>query len=285
MPELPEAETIVRGLHPHVPGRRVRRVEVVHRDLIRGSSAEFARRLAGARFRNVARRGKNLVLTLGRPYAGSGPGPEAGLLHLVVNLGMSGRLLLAPERAASHPGVLFELDDDRTLIYHDVRRFGRLRLLAPAEYVAWSASLGPEPLSRAFTARRMAEGLAASVSPVRSWLLDQRRVAGVGNIYANEALHLARVHPRAPSSSIPQAGVRRLHRGLRRVLRDAIRARGTTLRDYRTAAGAEGSYEGALRVYGRKGRPCPRCGAPVERLVFGNRSAFLCPRCQPETRR
>ena len=285
MPELPEAETIVRGLRPHLPGRRIQEVEIIHPDLIEGEAGNFARGLTGAQVRAVDRRGKNLVLEVRRNGEDRGSGAGDRPHRLVINLGMSGRLLLLdPEGRAdppSHPGVRFHLDRGGFLVYHDVRRFGRLSLMDAGRYRAWSRGLGPEPLSRSFTARRLADALDASVSPVRSWLLDQRRVAGVGNIYANEALFLARVHPRTPARQVPGAAVPRLHRALRRVLREAIRARGTTLRDYRTAAGDEGSYSGTLRVYGREGAPCPRCRTPVERTVFGNRSAFLCPRCQP----
>jgi formamidopyrimidine-DNA glycosylase len=272
MPELPEAETIVRGLRPHLPGRRIREVEVIHRDLIEGEAPEFVRDLTRAGIRAVERRGKNLVLEVRRNGDRPGHGEPDRLHRLVINLGMSGRLLLLdPGGQAdppSHPGVRFHLVDGGVLVYHDVRRFGRLSLMSADGYRAWSRRLGPEPLSRSFTAGRLADALAASVSPVRSWLLDQRRVAGV--------------HPRTPAREVSGAAVPRLHRALRRVLREAIRARGTTLRDYRTAAGDEGSYSGTLRVYGREGAPCPRCRSPVERTVFGNRSAFLCPRCQPE---
>jgi formamidopyrimidine-DNA glycosylase len=306
MPELPEAETIVRGLRPHLPGRTLRSVEVLHDDLIPGGAQGLSDLARGMRFLGVDRRGKNIVVALGAPSSSGGsasaaasapvsPAPEPDPLSgagpppsafLVVNLGMSGRLLFRapgdPSPPPTHPGVRFHLEGGGVLVYHDVRRFGRLELRSPEGLRAWSRSLGPEPLGTSFTARRLTRDLAASVSPVRSWLLDQRRVAGVGNIYANEALFLAGIHPRTRAADIPETGARRLHRAVRRVLREAIRARGTTLRDYRTAAGDEGGYAGTLRVYGREGSPCPRCGAPVERLVFGNRSAFRCPRCQPE---
>jgi formamidopyrimidine-DNA glycosylase len=289
MPELPEAETIVRGLRPHLPGRTLRSVEVVHDDLIPGGGPALSGLGRGIQFLGVDRRGKNIVVALGAPPAPGESAPAADRppsAFLVVNLGMSGRLLFRPpddpSPSPTHPGVRFHLEGGCVLVYHDVRRFGRLELFSPEGFRAWSRALGPEPLGTRFTARRLTGDLAASVSPVRSWLLDQRKVAGVGNIYANEALFLAGIHPRTRATDIPEAGARRLHRAIRRVLREAIRARGTTLRDYRTAAGDEGGYSGTLRVYGREGRACPRCRAPVERLVFGNRSAFRCPRCQPE---
>lgn len=268
MPELPEAETIAAGLREAVVGATVEDIEVLHADVLREPADAFRERVAGRRIAGVGRRGKNVVLEL----VGGGV--------VLVNLGMTGRLL--PDGGgATHPALRFALDDGRTLTYDDVRRFGCVEALDPAAWRERSAALGPEPLAPRFTAARLAEGLARSRSPVRSWLLDQRRIAGVGNIYANEALHRARVHPARPADSLDADEAAALHRGLRRVLREAIRARGTTLRDYRTAEGGRGGYAVRLRVYGRDGEPCPRCKTPVERLVFGNRSAFLCPRCQP----
>jgi len=287
MPELPEAETIVRGLRAPLEGAVVGTVRVIHPDVLDTGPAELAADLEGARITRVGRRGKNVVIALG-----SG-------LRLVVNLGMSGRLLWRreddPSPPPSHPAVSFGLlqgigDDAPSetfapggdVVYHDPRRFGRIRLLDPEGWRTWSGSMGPEPLSAGFTARVLAEALAGSKSPIRSWLLDQRKVAGVGNIYASEACHLARIHPQTPAGGIDAAGARRLHRAIRQVLAGAVAAGGTTLRDYRTAEGWEGAYQFALRAYGREGLPCPRCGKAIVRVVFSNRSAFHCPRCQPE---
>ena len=285
MPELPEAETIARGLRAPVEGGTITGVSVLHADLVEMEPAALVRGITGAFIEAVGRRGKNVVLRL-----------EGGN-HLVVNLGMSGRLLWRPagdpSPPPSHPGVVFRLRPaaqtsnpraapEGDLVYHDPRRFGRIRLLRQSAYRTWSRSLGPEPLSRGFTARRLALELARSRTPLRSWLLDQGKVAGVGNIYASEACHVARLHPALPASEVDAAGARRLHRAIRRVLAEAVEGGGTTLRDYRTAQGWEGAYQHSLRVYGREGEPCPRCGRPVRRIVFSNRSAFYCPRCQPE---
>lgn len=275
MPELPEAETIVRGLRPHVVGRTIEGARVHHADVLRVPEEAFLEAVAGRVIQSVERRGKNVVLPLSDERV------------LAVNLGMTGRLLPfperpAPERAPTHPAVRFDLGADGILVFDDVRRFGTVECLSVEEWRARSARMGPEPLARSYTARKLHEGLSRSRSPVRSWLLDQRRVAGVGNIYANEALYLAGIDPRRPARGIRPEEAARLYRALRRVLRSAIRARGTTLRDYRTAEGEEGDFGRRLGVYGRAGSPCPRCGTEIERIVFGNRSAFLCPRCQGE---
>lgn len=279
MPELPEAETIARGLRPGVVGRTIEAVEILREDLLAVHPRRFVDLLTGGTIRTVGRRGKNLVLSIDVPEDG-----HERTEVLVVNLGMSGRLVLVRPRSSSadltHPGVRLRLDDGSTLVYHDIRRFGRLSVYTPRAHRRWSASLGPEPLAKSFTTEELSRRLSESASPVRSWLLDQRRIAGVGNIYANEALFRARIHPERPAKTLTREEGRRLHRQLRAVLREAIHGRGTTLRDYRTSEGSEGSYAVSLRVYGRENRPCPTCGTPIERLVFGGRSAYYCPNCQ-----
>lgn len=280
MPELPEAETIVRGLRAPLLDRSIKDVEVLKEDLLSLPKAEFRASLRHRSIRGVGRRGKNIVVEVG-----PGSVPRRDPDRLVVNLGMSGRLIhrrpAAPSPLPKHTGLHFRLDDGSTLIYRDVRRFGRLTVLPPDAYREWSRGLGPEPLADGFRARHLIGALSRSRSPVRSWLLDQRRIAGVGNIYANEALARARIHPGKAARDLSPDEGRTLHRVLRSILREAIDAGGTTLRDYRTAEGSEGSYADALRVYGREGHPCTRCADAIVRIRFGGRSAFLCPRCQP----
>lgn len=273
MPELPEAETIVRGLRDHVPGRRVHRVRIQHEDVLRSDPERFRAAVVGRRIQSVERRGKNIVLVLDRER------------RVMVNLGMTGKLLPggSVEGAGStHPAVVFDLEDDRVLVFDDVRRFGAVECLSRQEWRSRDRALGVEPLSQGFTGARLYQLLAGSRSPIRSWLLDQRKVVGVGNIYAAEALWRARIHPRRPARSLTKDESGRLHRAVRRVLRRAVEAGGTTIRDYRNADGGRGAYGDRLAVYGREGEPCPRCSARVERVVFGGRSAFLCPRCQAE---
>jgi formamidopyrimidine-DNA glycosylase len=274
MPELPEAETIVRGLRPAVVDETVRRVEVVHEDILRQPRRRFADRVRHATIRSVGRRGKNVLLHL-----------DTGDV-LAVNLGMTGRLLPFPtpprgDARPTHPAIRFRFADGGVLVYDDMRRFGTVECLTPDEWAERDQRMGPEPLADSFTAEGLHADLSRSRSPLRSWLLDQRRIAGVGNIYANEAAHAAGVHPRRPARSVTEEEASRLHAGLREILAGAIQEGGTTIRDYRNASGERGEFARQLAVYGREGEPCPECGSSVERTVFGNRSAFFCPACQP----
>jgi formamidopyrimidine-DNA glycosylase len=269
MPELPEVETIVRDLSRLLPGAVIARVEIVHPDLIEGDPETFAQGLRGRRIEGVSRRAKNIVLDL----------DDA---RLIVNLGMTGRLLvLSPgEAEPTHPGVRFGLDDGRTLLYHDVRRFGRLSYLPRDAWEARDRGMGFEPLSAEFTPDVLLELARRSRVAIKTWLMDQRRVVGVGNIYASEALFRAGIDPRRPALSLTPAEAHRLHQGIVDVLREAIDFRGTTLLDYRDASGEQGRFSDRLRVYDRAGEPCRVCGTPVQRIVQGGRSSFYCERCQ-----
>ena len=270
MPELPEVETIVRDLARLVRGARIERVEVFKEDLIRGTGAKkFALELRGRTIRAIRRRAKNIVL-------------EVGDDRLVVNLGMTGNLLAVPADAPlpDYVGVRFDLDRGRRMLYRDVRRFGRLELLPAAEWDAREEKLGVEPLGPEFTAELLHELASASRVAIKTWLMDQKRIVGVGNIYASEALFRARIDPRKPARTLTRPRARRLRDGIQEVLREAIEFRGTTLLDYRDASGEQGAFARRLRVYDRKGEPCTVCGTPIRRIVQGGRSTFFCPRCQ-----
>jgi len=279
MPELPEVETVVRQLSRSLPGRGVREVEILFPDLLDRPPAQFADTLRRSRIDSVGRRGKNILISFS----------ESPLL--VVNLGMTGRLLFFPspwprepedEDEPTHVAVNFSLDAEGHLLYADSRRFGSLRLFSPDGWERESARLGPEPLDPALTPGKLYDLVSRSRAPIRSWLLDQTKIAGVGNIYASESLFRAGIHPRRLSQSLNRQESRRLLTAVRKVLEEAIRARGTTLRDYRTASGDPGGFAPSLQVYGREGDSCLRCNTTIARIVFGNRSAFLCPRCQLE---
>ena len=274
MPELPEAETIVRGLRPAVVGATIRAVEVIHADILRQPRRRFSAAVRGRTIEGVGRRGKNVLLHL-----------DDGVV-LAVNLGMTGRLLpfARPprgDRRPGHPAIRLRFQGGGVLVFDDQRRFGTVEALDPRAWEERDRRMGPEPLERGFTPARLHQGLQGSRSPLRSWLLDQRRIAGVGNIYAAEALYLAGLHPYCPANRVTRDEAAALHAGIRTVLRAAIHHGGTTIRDYRNADGGEGAYARRLHVYGRDGEPCLTCGDTVERLVFSNRSAFFCPTCQP----
>ncbi len=277
MPELPEAETIVRGLRPAITGRTVGNTRVLHHDVLRQPARRVADGVRGRTVQGVERRAKNIVICLDEDRV------------IAVNLGMTGRLLpfapkVTPLREATHPAVVFHFRDGASLVFDDTRRFGTVECLSDAAWRERSDRMGPEPLDPGYTAARLAEALRTSRSPIRSWLLDQRRIAGVGNIYASEALHLAGIHPERQARSIDEEGAAALHASIRAVLAAAIEAGGTTLRDYRDADGEPGRFARRLLAYGRDGEPCTRCAAAIRRIVFGGRSAFYCPTCQPKRR-
>ena len=267
MPELPEVETIRRALRPEVVGRRI--TEAGGRPSAKFSSAAEA---TGARIDDVERRGKYLLVQLddGR--------------ELVVHLGMTGKLRLRPD--STDPGddvfvrAWWTLDDGRRLELHDVRRFGRVAVVPKGEYASQPtlAALGPEPLDPTTTGDELWRALRRSRSRVKTQLLSQRPIAGVGNIYADEALWRARVHP--ARRTVTRADATRLPTAIREVLAAGIEHGGTTLRDYRSVDGEEGDNQHHLDCYGRAGQPCPRCGTALVSRVYDGRTTTFCPSCQ-----
>lgn len=271
MPELPEAETIARDLDPRLAGRRITDVAFTHDDVVAGPTDRFATSLVGRSITGVGRRGKNVVVHL----------DDAG--RLVVNLGMTGRLVTSDAPRAgelAHVAVAFRLDDGRDLLYDDTRRFGLLQRYDAESWAARDVELGLEPLSDAFTAGALWSLTKRTRTPVRNFLLDQRRVAGVGNIYALEALFRAGIRPTRRGHTLTRKEAARLRGTLRDVLTRAIEHRGTTFSDYRDGSGEAGGFEPLLQVYGREGKPCRACGTAIKRTVLTNRSAFYCPHCQ-----
>lgn len=271
MPELPEVEVIARGLDEPLRSRRIERVRVLWpRTLAALSPEAFADAVVGRRCTRVWRRAKYLVFDLDDSR------------HLLIHLRMSGRLGIEPtERSASpHLRAALELDDGQELRFTDTRKFGRLYVAASVEDA--TGDLGPEPLEPAFTADWLAEGLHSHRTRLKSLLLDQRFLAGLGNIYVDESLFRAGLHPLRPAESLCGDEVLRLHSAIQSILQEAIALRGATLRDYQDAEGRAGSNQHFLRVYGRAGQPCVRCGQPLVRTVVGQRGTHLCPHCQPE---
>lgn len=273
MPELPEAETIARGLHTAIAGRRIQRVKI-HRDEVVEPMrpAAFRRALRGRRVVSVGRRAKWIAALL-----------DDGS-RWVTQLRMTGRFAWAPPsplRSEAHLSASLAIEDDGGVIrFYDTRRFARMWVLDEDEWAELDSRLGVEPLSEGFTPRLLADLLRTSRAPIRNWLLDQTRVAGVGNIYAVEALFRARIDPRRPARSLDRNAVRRLHNAIRSVLGSAVDRRGTTFSDYRDVLGEGGGFQNVLKVYGREGEECLRCGATIDRCVLAGRSAFFCPDCQ-----
>lgn len=274
MPELPEVETIRRDLAAELEGRSVTAVRIHQPDIVMppDTPEAFARTVRGRRIEALGRRAKYLLLRLS--------GDEV----VQVQLRMTGRFALGtslPDPGEfTHVAAEFDLDDGRTLFYDDVRRLGGLRVLDAEAWAERASRLGPEPLEEGFTPAALAEALAGREAPVKNVLMDQRRVAGIGNIYAAEALHAAGVDPRRAGGSLSEDEVGTLHGAIRTTLEEALAAAGTTFRDYRAVNGRSGRFQSRLRVYGREGEPCRRCGAPIERVVQAGRSTFFCPGCQ-----
>ena len=272
MPELPEVESVRASLAPLLAGRRIERALILDARLVRPFEPGIvAGELEGERVASVERRGKYLVVRF-----------ESGRV-LLIHLRMTGSLRHAPRGTVDgdpHRRAVLILDNGSDVVYRDVRRFGTWELLEPSELEAHlGARLGPEPLE-GLTAAALAARLAGRRAPLKAALLDQRSVAGLGNIYAGEALWHARLHPRRPAGSLERAEVARLHRAIRRVLRTGIARQGASLRDYALPDGAAGRMQDAFRVYGRDGEPCHRCGTPIEKLRVAGRGTWHCPRCQ-----
>ncbi|HMC63637.1 MAG TPA: bifunctional DNA-formamidopyrimidine glycosylase/DNA-(apurinic or apyrimidinic site) lyase [Gemmataceae bacterium] len=272
MPELPEVETLVRDLRPYLLGRRIASIHVSGQPLRREWSPEWERRLIGRRVGEIRRRGKWILVGLDRE------------LCLGIHLGMTGQLTVVPARqfVAPHTHVVITLDrGQKQLRFRDVRRFGSATLFPDqerAEEFFRASKLGPEPFDLETSYWR--ERLAATERCLKAVLLDQRVVAGIGNIYADESLFQARLHPCQLGRDTNRQEAERLRRALAIVLNRAIKKRGSSIRDYLRASGKKGEYQREFRVYGRYRRPCPRCRAPIERIRLAGRSTHFCPACQ-----
>jgi formamidopyrimidine-DNA glycosylase len=269
MPELPEVETTRRGIAPHVVGREIAAIEVREPRLRWPVAAELPGALTAQRIDSLERRGKYLLL---RTFAGT----------LLVHLGMSGSLRYLPE--PSPPGAHDHIDVRFTggglLRFHDPRRFGSFHLCAQPEQHPLLKDLGPEPLSEGFHADYLWGSCRGRTVAIKQHLMNGRVVVGVGNIYANEALFRAGIHPARSAGRIARARFEPLVAAVRDVLGDAIADGGTTLRDYVGGNGEPGYFRVSLRVYEREGEPCRACGTPIKRRVLGQRATYYCPRCQ-----
>ena len=275
MPELPEVETVVRGLRPILVGRRLARV-ALHREGLRKPFPDgLVQRLTGATVTSVGRRAKFGLIATDRDDT------------LVFHLGMSGRMRLDPpdvdeQHRGKHDHVVFTLDDGHILAFNDARRFGSLDILPTADLPAYPplAPLGPEPLGPGLTPAYLKAKLAGRTGPIKPLLLDQRIVAGLGNIYACEALYLAGIDPRRAAGSVSAVRLAKLVPAIHQTLNASIAAGGSTLRDHAQLDGTLGHYHSQFCVYGREGQPCPDGHGVIQRIVQGGRSTFFCPRRQ-----
>jgi formamidopyrimidine-DNA glycosylase len=273
MPELPEVETVSQGLQKRALGRRIVAVEVRHPGVIVGSAEQFAEELEGRTLVSVQRKGKVLALEL--------EGENAPPRYLLVRLGMTGQFKVTARETPlePHTHVLLALGEHQELRFRDVRRFGRLRSCTRGEVEAAFDRLGPD--AQQVSEAQFLSAMRARRGAIKSWLMDQQLLAGLGNIYADESLFVAGIHPLAQPGRISARKGRRLFRAVRKVLDHAVKLQGTSFRDYIDIEGRPGNYEPRLRVYQRTGKPCRRCGRPIRRMVIAGRSSHFCPKCQP----
>lgn len=270
MPELPEVETTVRGLARYLDGARLSRVEPRRADLRRPFPADLVQVLTGARVTGMGRRAKYGLIHTDRGQT------------MVFHLGMSGRWRIEPDELGRHDHLVLETDAGHRLALCDPRRFGSVDLVAQARLEEWPpfAALGPEPLGEDLTAHHLRQALAGRSAAIKLMLLDQRIVAGLGNIYVCEALFRAGIDPRKAAGKVSRPALERLVPEIKAVIAEAIEAGGSTLRDYAQPDGELGYFSKRFEVYDREGQPCTRCGAPVARLAQGGRSTWHCAKCQ-----
>lgn len=275
MPELPEVETVMRGLAPVWEGRRFTRVVANRPDLRRPLPEALGQRLTGASVLRLHRRAKYGLVDTDRGDT------------LIIHLGMSGRMRVDPEGLLKHDHVVFDTDNGRTVAFNDARRFGSLDLV-PTDALAdhpLLAGIGPEPLGPGFGLPLLQVIFADRLAPAKAILLDQRLIAGLGNIYVCEALYRAGIHPETPGARVTAAQLERLAPAIPAVLMEAIAAGGSTLRDHAAPDGTLGYFQKDFAVYGREGEACGACGTAVARIVQSGRSSFFCPSCQPRRAR
>jgi formamidopyrimidine-DNA glycosylase len=267
MPELPEVQTIITTLRPLLAGKSIRRARVLRSDVIKPAGTDLVALLANRRVTEMFRRGKKIILVLDNDH------------RFYIHLGMTGRLTIQSPGAPLeiHTHLVLEMEDRLEVRFRDPRRFGGVWWLGTDGSV--DAELGPEPLT--MTAAELAAGLSRTRRAVKTALLDQSLVAGLGNIYADEALFAAGIHPLKAANTLTRSEIGVLSRSIKLVLKRALKHKGSTLRDYRDANGNPGDFQKLHRVYGRAGQTCFRCGTPIKRQVIGGRSAHFCPACQP----
>lgn len=273
MPELPEVETVKRSLEGLITGLCFSEVDLIRPKVVCSPEPQvFIDKLTGKKVKKIGRRGKYLLIYLGDN------------LILAIHLRMTGRLVYSPSETppSKHTHAVFKLSNGFELHFTDIRQFGRMALMEADRLDAWPGlkNLGVEPLSEKFTREFLKKELKRRRTRIKPLLLDQTFIAGLGNIYADEALYRARISPEKPAASLTPREVARLYQGIREALAEGIANRGTTFRDYVDGRGESGSNQDSLRVYSREGKPCLDCGEPVKRARLGGRSSYFCPKCQ-----
>jgi formamidopyrimidine-DNA glycosylase len=276
MPELPEVETVVRGLRASLPGRRILSVRLGKTDFI-DDPAALGEHLPGCKIAAVERIGKFICIELDSESSAD--------WRLLVHLGMTGRLgVRSPDEVVvPHTHGFFELDDGNELRYTDIRRFGRILLVAGSGLAEFQRHLGDDALS--VSAAEFSRQVQRRRTRIKAFLLDQKALRGMGNIYADESLWRARIHPARLAANLSAQEITRLHQAMQQILRAAIKLGGSSISDFLDVEGKRGSYQVRHRVYGREGEKCSRCGAAIERIIVAGRSSHFCPQCQPAPRR
>lgn len=272
MPELPEVETVVRNLHNRIVGARIEKVELIMPKVIsRPDPVTFTKLIEGREITGIGRRGKYILISL------------TGDLVLVIHLRMTGQLVFnpTPQPYPKHTHLVLHLSNGH-LRFTDLRRFGRFWLVPADELdtVSGLKDLGVEPLTPAFRIKEFCDVLSRRKQKIKALLLDQSLIAGMGNIYTDEALFRSRIHPERQAAEVSMKEARALFRAVKAILNEGIAFGGTSVRDYVDAEGNEGRFQDMLRVYGKKGQSCPRCGEPIRRIKAAGRGTYFCPRCQ-----
>lgn len=272
MPELPEVETVRRGLNSLIKGRTINNVEIYYDKIIIGSVADFQSNLVGAKILDVGRRAKYLLFHFDNN------------LTMISHLRMEGKYQVRASRFDfdKHVHIVFHLDDGRFLGYRDVRKFGKMQLVPTAEelQVKSLAALGPEPLTQAYTLASLHQGLKQRKKSIKATLLDQHVVSGLGNIYVDEVLWRAKIHPEEPANKLTEQQISDLYLMINDEIKTAIDAGGTTVRSYVDAMGHEGNFQLQLHVYNQKGHYCERCGTIIKKIKVAGRGTHFCPQCQ-----
>lgn len=272
MPELPEVETIRRDLEKLILGRRIREVEVNNSKPIKEpvSLAEFEEKIKGATFKDIFRRGKLIISELKTP--------NSKLIYMVIHLRLTGQLIYGRKETTSR--VNFVLSNGKYLNFNDSRLLGEIRLVKDYKTLPIVKTMGPEPLEKDFTLKKFQKMLRTKRTKIKPLLMDQTFIAGIGNLYAAEALFSARIHPMRSANILKEEEIKRLYQEMRKILNEAIKYCGSSVDTYRDIKGKKGGFEKRLKVYDREKQPCFRCKTPIKRVVLGGRGTYFCPHCQ-----